>query len=193
MKHVFFAIALICFLNQASNAQGISFTESDGASIKKSEDSRFTVIPDKLMGAVVRDKKQKIEFMRCSVGQTYNASAESELEKCNDRAQDITYEQAQSVIKKAQGWRLPTIVEFENIMSEDGRFYVSKFLKNHAGSSDLGSKNFWTSNTFSDSQYRNVCIGGYSPTSGIQIKNHGHAYAVINGSSCNVRLVRNIK
>jgi hypothetical protein len=79
------------------------------------KESDFVFLPD----GVVRDEARKFEWMRCSIGQTWNGST------CAGKALQFTYEEAQELpvnIRKSGGfakkmnWRLPKPRELHNLI-----------------------------------------------------------------------------
>jgi hypothetical protein len=176
-------------------AQGISLDKSDTDNLNKAKKERFILKSDKLMGAVVVDTSTGREYMRCLVGQTYNAAATSAAEKCNGKAQDLTFEQAIAVQNKAgNGWRLPSKNEFKAIFDDTYGYASDLFqtgqLRNFMGGPILIEEGFWTNGTCNNAQFTRVTVGGVDSMHSLRVNGDSGAFCSNPNHDMAVRLVR---
>jgi hypothetical protein len=193
----------IFLMSSISFAQGISLDKSDTDNLNKAKKERFVLKSDKLMGAVVVDTSTGREYMRCLVGQTYNEAASSEEEKCNGKAQELTFEQAILVQKKAgSGWRLPSSNEFKAIFDGSYDYSSNLFLtrKPSGGPKWEGdfaptrrryvNEAFWTSGTCNDAQFSRVTVGFVDGMYSTRVKGDSEAFCSNPNDTNAVRFVR---
>lgn len=103
MKAVTTLHAALITLTSSVFAQGIKL---------EAKRDRFSLKPDKQVGAVVVDHQQKLEWMSCFVGQ------ELRQDQCTGTPQRMNWFDAEAVSKQAgNGWRLPGREELMSIMA----------------------------------------------------------------------------
>jgi hypothetical protein len=189
-------------------SQGLSLDNKD----IPAPEARFIFKEDQQMGGVIFDKETRLEWMRCLVGQQYNAEAPTEGEKCNGSSQQLDSREAGLVTKKAgSGWRLPDAKELLEII-EWGKAaqlkYKSEILQTQKpnifqlwGTSahiDI-TGGFWTTTSCDQMNFPRVVVGKPAGTDVLNLGSEyvntsnwkGIAYCARSEVRNSVRLVRN--